>query len=284
MQLKNSLGFSMIELVIGLGLGAGAVLAITAVLMTAFTQSAVVGDAAEAEIEEMAAVNFMQAVFNQAVDVRAVGNNDLNSFSGSGGKLRNYDSDTDWAANPMNATVKTIAVFWRDSGKSVPNPTATGATTDFKKTFIYFQKPAQAPVGTQGTWGVLYANLGNDPSNLGPNRNAQVFEGFTRLQIKDVRTFSRFKAVPGINEPVTSFNLELTFRRFVGSRDDLKRHYCPDTVANTCGDNAPHRDIVRVQKITLRNNVIDASPSGPFGARLFDLIHFMQPRTPEAMR
>lgn len=175
---------------------------------------------------------------------------------------------------------------WRDAGRSVVNPNTPATGSGLRKTALYFQKPAQVASPGQSTWGVIYANMGAPGLPLTPSRSEQFFEGFVRLRIihDSVRTFSKTQAAAALNAPVTSFNFELTFRRFIGTKAGVRRHFCPDTVAHACGENAPHRDIVRVQKITLRNNIMDQSPSGPHGARLFDLIQFFQPRYPEVLR
>ncbi len=88
--------------------------------------------------------------------------------------------------------------------------------------------------------------------------------------------------MPG--DPVTSFELELTFRRFLGAGAGIERSFCPELHAASCPDNPPFKDVVRVSRITLRNNIIAPSPSGQFGARLFDLIHFFHPTLPENFR
>ncbi len=281
---RQANGFSLVELMVAIGIGAGAILAIASILMTAFTQSSLITDAAVAEIEETRGLNFVQAIFNQALDLRAFGNNDLNFYSGVGGQVRSFDSNTLWASAPTTASATTLAVFWREAGKSLPNPNTAATNSDLRKTVLYFQKPAQSGISGQSTWGVLYGNLGAPGLPLIPTRSEQIFEGFIKLRILNVKTFSRFSSTPAIGDPVTSFDFELTTRRFIGSKPGLRRHFCPDDVANTCGDNAPHRDITRVQRITIRNNVIDQSPSGPHGARLFDLIQFFQPRQPEVLR
>jgi hypothetical protein len=265
---------------ISLGIGAAIILGIASILMTAFTQSAILTDAAEAEIDEMRAMNFIQNVFAQAINVRYWGNKDLNGYSGAVGQIRVFDSDALWA-DPRSAYP--VAVFWREGMNSTGTALA-GKSSQLKRTGIYFQKPRPPIAGARSTWGVLYGAMGNGPGPLAAVRGDQIFEGFTRMQIRDIRTFSRLSNFPNPGDPVTSFEIELTFRRFLGSRSDAERSFCPESKAIACPENPQFKDIVRVARITLRNNIIDFSPSGPFGARLFDLIHFFPPQLPENLR
>jgi prepilin-type N-terminal cleavage/methylation domain-containing protein len=273
-------GFSLIELMIALGIGAAIVLGIAALLMSAYTQSSLITDAAEAEIEEMRAMNFMQNIFSQAFNVRLHDTGDLQGFAVPDGRIIAFDSDAVWA-DPRSAFP--LAIFWREGQNSTINPLA-GLVSQPKPTGIYFQKPAPPIAGARSTWGVIYATLGSGGLPLTVNRADQVFEGFTRLKISNIMTYDRAQAFPKALAPVTSFDLELTFRRFLGRTSTTERSFCPEAFLAACPPNPPYKDIVRFKKITLRNNIIDQSPSGPFGARLYDLIHFFHPLLPAALR
>ncbi|MES2854498.1 MAG: prepilin-type N-terminal cleavage/methylation domain-containing protein, partial [Bdellovibrionota bacterium] len=162
MKILKQNGFSLVELLIATGIGGALVLGIASILMTAFTQSMVITDGAEAEIDEMRAVNFLQDVFSQAINVRYWGPGDLNGYTGTDGQLREFDSDTLWA-DPRSTYP--LAVFWREAFNST-DVALVGKSSDLRRTAIYFQKPAPPSGSSRSTWGVVYASLGSGATPL----------------------------------------------------------------------------------------------------------------------
>ena len=266
-------GMTMLELVMAVGL-TGIVLIIAAgVYLMSVQQNTYLKQSIDTEVDEMRAVNLMSIVFGQALDLKFQGNVSLNAYSGvSDGAMREFDSDSSFGTPP---TVQTLAVFWRDNRISQSGSGALASQPT--KTAIYFQMP------TPTTWGVLYLNMGNSGA-LTPTRSDQIFEGFTRLRILNVTTANDLSLGQVIGNPVTSFDVELTYRHFFGEPDPVVgRNFCPGSLVGTlpqCPPITAFRDVVRTIKIAARNNVIGYSPSiasGVRGARLFDLIHFYQP-------
>jgi hypothetical protein len=287
-MIRKSNGFSLAELMIAVGIGAAVILGVAALIMSAYTQSHLITDAAEAEIDEMRAMNALQNVFAQSINVKfwkgVAPGDDLNNYVGADGQIREFDSDTYWT-DPTHQAYP-LAVFWREGQNSKANPQSSGGlTSNLKRTGIYFQKPKPPAPGQRSTWGVLYISQPQGVAPLSASRASDFFfGGFTRLRIMNVTTYDPTTSFQKSQAPVTSFEIELTFRRFFGQNTSDPRSFCPAAFIADCPENVKYKDIVRVSRITLRNNTIDASPSGPSGARLYDLIYFFHPLLPETKR
>ncbi|MES2965332.1 MAG: prepilin-type N-terminal cleavage/methylation domain-containing protein [Bdellovibrionota bacterium] len=283
--MRRQRGFTLAEVLISVAVGGLVIVAALMVFSTVFGQNTFFARAVDVEIDEVRAANAMSLAFAQAIAMTNAGAVDLNAYVSAvgAGRLRSFDSDAVFGAVP---SVHTLAVFWREARPSTDGSTV-GVSTQLKKTALYFQKP------TPTTWGVLYLDLGGT-GTLGPTRDDSIFEGFTRLRILNVTTNDATNG-PGSNvgSPVTSFDVEMTFRRFIAEGDaTTAKIYCPESALATlpvCAGIEGYKDVVRTIKVTLRDNVIALSPSSPNpaaprGARLFDLIHFFQPRFDGGLR
>jgi hypothetical protein len=180
-----------------------------------------------------------------------------------------YDSDADFGVTP----VSTLAVFMRDRQISSLTSPSTLAS-DLKPTAVFFQAP------TPTTFGVLYIAL-DQP--LAPRRSQLAFDGLVRVQVLSVSTFQQPGAAPVFDAPVTSFDMVLTFRRFLGAVPPNKRMFCPAPSAlAACPGIGAFHDVSRRFKITVRDNILELSSTAPDiiparptpGSRIFDLIHF----------
>jgi hypothetical protein len=245
------------------------------------------------EVERLTAERQIRSVFLQAVDLKFQGNVDLNTFT-SGGALRAFDSDAYWG---LPSSIYTLALFWRDAQVSAPAPTSpVGMTTKFAKTGVFFQMP------TAKTWGVLYIDLGAQ-ANLAPDQQDLFFEGLVGLKIKNVQTFRLKDTDPALapGSPVTSFDIEMTFRKFISPQGQVGFVFCPrakmDGSNPDCIDKTPSRDVNRTIRVIVRNNILTLSPSANlnlalplppgagarYGARAYDRIHFFKPYTPSGL-
>lgn len=260
----NENGITLIELMMALMIGSVVMVTAMGIMLNASGTSSTFVQSLDAEIDELAAINALQLVFGQAYELKSAGNSDLNTFVSSNGtgRVRTYDSDPEFNLSPAT---RTLAVFWRDrQNSSLTSPSAL--ISDLKATGVYFQKP------TPTTWGVLYINLGTSP-NLAPSRQDLMFEGLTRFQILSVSTYDDPDSTPPM--PVTSLEVALTFRRFIGDVDISKRQYCPKASIAMCPGIGAFRDVTKTYKLLTKNNTLAFSPSNSArGARIYDLIHF----------
>ena len=291
--MRKQLGVTLIELMFGLAMIALAALAVSAFMTSLTGQQAAYARAAALEVERAKIEGLLRFVVSQAVDVQFSANNSLNNYVTSGaspsGRIRAFDSDSD-PDGGFNATgtMTTLGVFWREGRQSG----LSNAVSQFRKTAIYFQKP------TATKWGAIYIDLGDGA--LSPDRSDIILEGLVRLRFLNFQTFDPNQTAIALYDPVTSFDAELTFRRFVASAPGARKSFCPAAevpVNPACTIDGAWRDDVRTVRLTLRNNVLFRSPTawqpvpyapgsvppGPQPAprivpsRLFDLIYFFQP-------
>lgn len=269
--LKNERGVSLVELMIVVFTGGLLLVMAMGTLLNVSGTSTNYTQSLDTEIEELNAANALQMIFGQAIEMKYNGPGSMNSYArldGRGALRGDFDSDTTFNAYPP---VSTLAVFTRDRQNSL----LTGVSSiqsQLAPTAVYFQQP------TSNTWGVLYVSLGNGP--LQPTRSDLFFEGLVRVRIMNVRTFTPDASLlnPNVGDPVTSFDIELTFRRFLGDVKSDQRLFCPRSNMATCANIGAYKDVPRVFKINLRNNILAASPNSdpasPKGGRMYDLIHF----------
>ena len=218
-------------------------------------------------------------MFDQAIDVHYAGNIALENFRTTGanddGMLRDFDSDQYWN---VSTTTYTLGAFWREARMTATGPLPV--VLPLSKTGIYFQKP------TPSTWGVLYLAMGLD-NQISPSRNEWFFENIVRLQMHNFQTYEQNGKPPVAGQTVTAFDLDMTYRRFLGGNNS-KKTFCPTALVNTstaCVIDGPYRDDTRTLRVILRNNPLDRSPSKPntgVGAfatsRMYDLIYFFHPQ------
>lgn len=276
--LKSQQGLTLVELMIVLfTAGLLLVTAIGLMLNVTGTSSNFV-QSLDTEIEELGAANALQLVFAQATEVKF--NPSLtNTYSNANGRgaVREYDSNDDFGTRD----VSTLAVFTRD--RQVSRAGAPGAlTSDLVSTALFFQPP------TANTFGVLYFALGNGP--LAPTRDQLHFDGLVRVRIRNMTTYSPTGASPTSGDPVTSFDMELTFRRFMGAIPPDRRMFCPQAHLDACPGIGAFHDVARLFKVNLRNNVLAESPNSPnaagtvLGGRMYDLVQFFSLNVPGEIR
>ena len=276
MFLKSEKGLSLVELMIAVGLGGFVTVMALSALVSMSNQSSNLQHTMSSDIEEQRATSVVTAMLAQAIEIKDAGNTTLNNFvSPDGtGRIRQYDSNAFWG-DPIQT--QTLAVFWREAGNSVDSSPAAVAS-QFLATGIFFQRP------TQTTYGVLYINTGANPASLAPSRSDLMFEGLTRVRVMNITTYQDDPLAPIPLAPVTGFDLELTFRHFLGGQGDRleDRTYCPDALAaaSVCLSPRAHKDVTSIYHITVRNTVLYRSLSGSRAARLFDQLHFFAPRIP----
>jgi type II secretory pathway pseudopilin PulG len=289
-------GFTVIEVLVSTFLCALAAVFIATVWTNSVRLNQTLELQADAEKERWSAEAQVRAAFLQAVDLTYVGNRDLANWQGEPGQftgaLRSFDSDAHWATAAQ--TTYPLAIFYRDEARSPVGGNATGLKSKFVRTGLYFQKP------TYQKWGALYLDLADVGGGPVDPRKGIIFEGLIRVQIKGptVRTFNPFgTANPGAYDPpgpvspkpVTSFDLEMTFRKYIASQTNEPLVFCPSSWINIntqCMTKTPYHDIVRTLRIVVRNNVLSISPTAPitgppvgvqFGSRIYDRIHFFKP-------
>ncbi len=266
-RLRSESGMTLTELMIVVVLGGFSLTMAMGFLLNSSGNANSFAQSVDAEVDELRAAMMFRTVFGQAVELYYHDDSDLNTFIGANGKgrVRKFDSNSAFGVPP---TTHALAVFARD--KSPSNKlAAAGVVTVLEQTGVYFQKP------TPTTWGVLYFNLGGVPI-LNPTKADQIFEGLTRVEITNVMTYDPDVVGPTAGKPVTGFDVKLTFRRYFGDIKPELRTFCPDAfiLSDPACKAGPHRDVTRTVRVLARNNTLQLSPSGPRGAKLYDLIHF----------
>lgn len=265
-RLRSESGMTLTELMIVVVLGGFSLTMAMGFLLNSSGNANSFAQSVDAEVDELRAAMMFRTVFGQAIELLYFGDADLNTFADDGkGRVRKYDSDTEFGTTP---TTRTLAVFARDKTPS-NRIAAAGVATDLEKTAVYFQKP------TPMTWGVLYFNLGNGLT-LKPTKADQIFEGLTRVQLMNVTTYDPDANTPTVGKPVTGFDVKMTFRRFFGDVKPELRTFCPQAflTSDPSCKAGPHRDVTRTVRVIALDNTLQLSPSGPRGAKLYDLIHF----------
>lgn len=270
--MKSEAGYTLSEILIALAISGMVLISSMSLLISNSNQSAVLMQSLEAESEELRAQTLLQTTLGQAIQLRNWQNNDLNGYVNAAGfgQIREFDSDLEWNTPPYGT--HTLAIFLRDARMSTAGVPPTTVASQIFRTGIFFQKP------TPRTWGVMYFDQGSGAA-VAPTQDDANFGGLTRLRIFNINVFRAEPTTPLFGAPVTSFEVELVFRRWVGDVPANQRLYCPAAFLNTapCLATGSHKDISRSYKIIVRNNILQASLSGPRGARLYDQIHFFAP-------
>lgn len=273
--LRSERGVTLVELMIVVLISGVVLVMAMGVMLNASGTSSSFTQGLDTEIDELAAASALQTVFSQAIELKlhSLTSPDLNSFVSTNGTGRIREFDSDLIFSVPYPTTYTVAAFWRDRTNSTLAGTST-LSSQLTPTAIYFQRP------TLTTWGVLYINQGVGPS-LVPTRSDLMFEGLTRFRIFNISTYSATGGPAVANQPVTAFDLELTFRRFLGDVKPDRKTFCPESAIATvpgCSNVGAHRDVKRVFRVLARNNELTLSPSnGAVGARVYDLLHFFGP-------
>ncbi len=298
-------GFSLVELLIAVALNAVLVTIVASALLKARDMQKNLELQTRDEQERWDAEKMIRSFFQQAIDLKyaavlpPLGLNNWTSIPNMTGAIRTFDSDTAWGTLPGTHA---LAVFWREDQRSAETGSAAVLKSTFRPTGIYFQKP------TPTTWGVLYIDQGLG-GILSPDLGDLKFEGLVRVQINNMRTGNVDDYQAEDREPVSSFDIVLTFRKHFGLQKDNQLIFCPRArmgVQAQCSNTVPSRDLVRTIRVVLRNNIIGVSstvklPLAPlssvplppvlplpplpitgqtYGARFYDQIHFFRPATP----
>ncbi len=303
--LNSKEGFSLTELLVAVALNAVLVTVVASALLKARDMQKNLEMQTRDEQERWDAEKMLRSFFQQAIDLKFAAilpPQGLNNWTGGPtmtGAIRTFDSDLEWGTLPGTHA---LAVFWREDQRSPEVGTPAALKSSFRSTGVYFQKP------TPLTWGVLYIDPGAT-GVLSPDLSDLKFEGLVRVQVNNIRTGNIDDYIAEDREPVTSFDIVLTFRKHFGLQGDNQLIFCPRArmgVQAECHNTVPSRDLVRTIRIVLRNNIIGVSstiklpqalissvPQPPalplpplpitgqaYGARFYDQIHFFRPATP----
>jgi prepilin-type N-terminal cleavage/methylation domain-containing protein len=274
--LKSQSGMTLIEVMLTVALigifAFGAMKVLTDLTNNAQVESRII----DLEVERLTMESQIQQIFGQAMYL--VSTNATIPVANNIGRIRDTVNLIGPKLNAADPDIETLAVFFRDTG--VSGPAASGIASNPLPTAVYFQRP------TANTWGVLYISLGiGTPPNLAPSRSDLFYEGLLGLRITNLVTYNQDGSAAVVNgNPVTSFDLELTFRRFLGPAGGRKS-FCrqAQVTANVagCAIDGPFRDDLRVVRVTMRNNVIAESPTEQNSySRVFDTVHFFQAQRP----
>jgi hypothetical protein len=216
-------------------------------------------------LEFIEAGDMAQEDFNVAKSING------GEFTENTGKLISYNSEDFFDASASEASVDTIAYFFRDTLNSdnplITDPATSPSGTDrFKRTGLFFQKP------TPTTFGIIYLNLGEgDDTVVSPTPESLRFDGIISLKIIEPE-FTIFDprdpdlaidTDTNINfRRLASVTFKITQRQYFSSSVAFKNHkWCPPASMSEpeCSVNDQYKDIERVIRIVFRNNVIGFS-------------------------
>lgn len=261
-------GFSLVEVMIAIGIFAFTSLIIGSLIVSSTSQSIQIQRKLTIQQQFENIESVLKRYLRQAVDLRYCA-----AIPGAiaTGCLREYDSTT--ASND----VATIAVFGREvaarpvSTINPPNRAAsTVITSVFRPTGIFFLPPPTSVAnGYPNKSGVLFI----DPSQVGSD---VVSPDYSDVMIPGLISFK----VDSLNYQVGTNSMKsaqftIVLREFLPSTGPglHRRIFCPAPCDT--GDNLPYRDLTRTFSVVFRNNALGADPLNPTQiTRPLGLIYF----------
>lgn len=270
--LSNQQGFSLIEMLITVGLSSILVYGIGSLMNVASSQSESLREKIRFESESYQLSFYLKHIVSMGLGVELVDGVDLNTQNSTiatanpnTGFIRTYDFANNYTIGDA-AEIDTIGYFLRETLTSAHVGAAPGAESRFRPTAIYFQKP------TETTFGVIYIDLGTDQSAgataMLPDMNDLRFEGIVDLKINlseaEVSLFdiTRPEATNPVQQRISSLTFKITHREYFAAHNNLKTFkWCPSRFMDQpeCATNEQYRDVEQVVRVVLRNNVLGLS-------------------------
>jgi len=275
LHVKNQRGLTLIELMVGVGLGLLVMTGAGFIFTFAMDSFNRLVDQNEAEESLLTAAYALRTVATQGVEVFGVSS--IVSGFASGGQILNtvldpQDSNTDYnsvTSAAIAGTVEDLAAFYREAGQvGVPLANANGAS-DFRPTGIFFRKPAATCVGT--SLNVLESCSGALIIDIGAISGNSVDGTTTTTKL----IYNRFVAAKLVTNNISSTDgdrakearFSLTVRYFLQGKSSAY-NYLPFTAefaesANVAPADLRYRDRTMEVFIGFRNNYLGPSQLQP---------------------
>lgn len=240
---RSRAGFSIMEVMVGVGIASMLMLALGSVLNMAARDTSQFVDRMDSDIEILQMEATLRSVLQTAVDVRGVTAAVSPSATERGWVWRNYSSA---AGGPLTA----LGHFFRENRRFGATP--ANGNSEYWRTGIFFQPPSAD--GRQS--GALFVNLGFPDGGVGDIRAdyGQVYLG-NIVRLRTLEASMVDSSVAGVNS-LTGITFEVTLRTFIGKDFARPRCFFPVTPSsNPCvTENLTQgTDLVRRFKVTLFN-------------------------------
>jgi prepilin-type N-terminal cleavage/methylation domain-containing protein len=296
--LKYRQGFSLVELLIGVGLSSAVALFAAMVIHTSAANFTVYSLRAEREEAVHNVAHALHNYFSMALNLR-VANAPLSSFKDNIGQLVAEYNLNSWKATLSSGDIDVIAYFLREnlpSGWDYSKSAPSGAAR-FPVTVIYFQKP------TINKYGVLYIKSDSSgASSLQASKSDLRLTHVVDFEVLDVfstsfQNLGNYPEDTDLNgaQMVSSVTFKVTVRNFFGiNPGDLK--WCPSRfiAANeSCKTKVPFKDTEKVFSVKIRNNTLargfvqkviapdnTATVEPAYYQRSADTVYFLKPTIP----
>ncbi|MCB0394009.1 MAG: prepilin-type N-terminal cleavage/methylation domain-containing protein [Bdellovibrionales bacterium] len=249
-------GFSLIELMVAVGIGTIVALGISTLFIFAVEQFTILVEQNNTEEEMLWASYHTRSFLSQAVQLQtrnatATGGIDYTTptFNNQGYVVRNYDSQSFFAGDVAGTSIPVdlIAVFARENGFA---SSAGFAGSSLYNSAIFFQRPL---IGLPGK---LYFIVGSPTSAAGgsmvPADDQIVYERIVEYAISTVDV-PVSGGTPNVSKAAT---VTITGRYFRTS-DRNRQLWCPSANSATAGcGNTVYRDITMTISVGFRNNAL----------------------------
>lgn len=241
-KLRSASGFSIMEVLVGVGIASMLLLALGSVLNMAARDTSQFVDRMDADIEILQMEATLRSVLQTAVDVRGVTAAVPPAANERGWIWRNYSSTV---GGPLTA----LGHFFRENRRFTA---PANGNSEYWRTGIFFQPPSAD--GRQS--GALFVNLGFPDGGTGNIRAdyGSIFLG-NIVQLRTLEASMVDSSVAGVNS-LTGITFEVTLRTFGGKDFTRPRCFFPVTPSsNPCvTENLTQgTDLVRRFKVTLFN-------------------------------
>lgn len=245
-HLPHEHGFSLIEVLLALGISAFMVIMTATVITHMMYRKNQVEDRMKSESGVLRAEWLIRSYLGQAVNIHGQGNSSLDTYSGPTGMIRLFNGNS----STMTPSITTVAVFIRESGSR-----AAGGS-DLRPTGIFFHRP------TATKSGVVFIDPGNTPSNIKPDYGDFFFDNVVEFQTRD---FTYHNGDP--TRPLLSAEVRVVIRYFTGADNGNGngKSWCPraDITAGLCPQpGVPYRDDERTFRVYFRNNDLNVAARG----------------------
>lgn len=264
MQDQRGTGFSLLELMVAVGLASMVLLSLSFITQAMFTAKRDV-ETYDSEKDVFRGEYLIRSLFSTAVDVQ--NRSTAGPASGARGWVNTSFSAVD------GAEVQPVAVFRRETRAFPMPPSAPGVAVANQSLHVnsgLFYIPPRFQDGIY-TSGVLFADYGREATPdapVSPGYEDEVIGNLVRFVTSDAQ-FVRSDEHPDGYEALKSFQVELMFRRFV--TQSMSRPKCFLSTAGACpyspsdgndqNDTELYRDVRRFFKVLILN--ADSGPS-PF--------------------
>ncbi len=248
-KFHSKAGFSLVELLIGLGVSSLAALACYDIVNKSSQNYLTIAAASENIVETLEAATALKRKISLAVNLERNLGPILPSVRLTKGQLISFDPV--W--NPSNGDGQISVVFsgFIDSLKSNYQVLPSSRFERFLPMVVFFQRP------TVDKYGVIYITIGEPGStSLTPREADFIFRQIVDFKIKNIDSSSAAN-----NNRVSKFDLEITRRSYKQTTNNFNYKWCPPDKMNLteCRTAPAYTDSTEYTTIVLRNNVLARS-------------------------